>query len=43
MLEQLKELVWKAKELLITQRDTSSVVVERLQDTQQKLIQLQRL
>ena len=31
------ELVWKAKELLITQRDTSSVVVERLQDTQQKL------
>ncbi len=31
------DLVWKAKELLITQRDTSSVVVERLQDTQQKL------
>ncbi len=31
------ELVWKAKELLITQRDTSSVVVEKLQDTQQKL------
>ena len=32
-----KELVWQAKELLITQRDTSSVVVEKLQDTQQKL------
>ena len=32
-----KELVWAAKELLITQRDTSSIVVERLQDTQQKL------
>ena len=32
-----KDLVWEAKELLITQRDTSSVVVERLQDTQQKL------
>jgi DNA mismatch repair protein MutS2 len=31
------ELVWKAKELLITQRDNSSLVVERLQDTQQKL------
>ncbi len=31
------ELVWKAKELLITQRDSSSVVVEKLQDTQQKL------
>ena len=31
------DLVWKAKELLITQRDTSSVVVEKLQDTQQKL------
>ena len=31
------ELVWKAKELLITQRDNSSVVVEKLQDTQQKL------
>ena len=31
------ELVWNAKELLITQRDTSSVVVEKLQDTQQKL------
>ena len=32
-----EDLVWKAKELLITQRDTSSVVVEKLQDTQQKL------
>ena len=32
-----QELVWKAKELLITQRDNSSVVVEKLQDTQQKL------
>lgn len=31
------DLVWQAKELLITQRDTSSLVVERLQDTQQKL------
>ena len=31
------ELVWKAKELLITQRDNSSVVVEKLQDTQLKL------
>ena len=31
------DLVWKAKELLITQRDNSSVVVEKLQDTQQKL------
>lgn len=32
-----KDLVWEAKELLITQRDRSSLVVERLQDTQQKL------
>ena len=32
-----QELVWQAKELLITQRDTSSIVVERMQDTQQKL------
>ena len=32
-----EELVWKAKELLITQRDMSSVVVEKLQDTQQRL------
>lgn len=32
-----KDLIWEAKELLITQRDTSSLVVERLQDTQQKL------
>lgn len=32
-----QDLVWEAKELLITQRDTSSLVVERLQDTQQKL------
>ena len=31
------DLVWKAKELLITQRDNSSVVVEKLQDTQHKL------
>lgn len=31
------ELVWQAKELLITQRDNSNLVVERLQDTQQKL------
>ena len=31
------ELVWQAKELLITQRDNSSLVVERLQDTQQQL------
>ena len=32
-----EELVWEAKELLITQRDPSSLMVERLQDTQQKL------
>ena len=32
-----EELVWQAKELLITQRDNSSLVVERLQDTQQQL------
>lgn len=32
-----ENLVWEAKELLITQRDSSSLVVERLQDTQQKL------
>ncbi len=32
-----KDLVWQAKELLITQRDTSSIVVERLQNTQLKL------
>ena len=32
-----ENLVWEAKELLITQRDTSSLVVERLQDTQQRL------
>lgn len=32
-----QDLVWKAKELLITQRDSSSVVVEKLQETQQKL------
>ena len=31
------DLVWEAKELIITQRDKSSVVVEKLQDTQQKL------
>ena len=32
-----EKLVWEAKELLITQRDTSTLVVERLQDTQQRL------
>ena len=32
-----KDLVWQAKELLITQRDTSHIAVERLQNTQQKL------
>lgn len=32
-----ENLVWQAKELLITQRDSSSLVVERLQDTQQRL------
>ena len=32
-----EDLVWRAKELLITQRDRSTLVVERLQDTQQKL------
>lgn len=32
-----QDLVWEAKELLITQRDPSSLAVERLQDTQQKL------
>ena len=32
-----QELVWKAKELMITQRDVSGVVVEKLQNTQQKL------
>ena len=32
-----KDLVDKAKELLITDRDPSSIAVERLQDTQQKL------
>lgn len=32
-----QDLVWQAKELIITQRDRSSVVVEKLQDTQQKL------
>ena len=31
------DLIWEAKELLITQRDPSSLIVERLQDTQQKL------
>ena len=31
------DLIWEAKELLITQRDPSSLMVERLQDTQQKL------
>ena len=32
-----ENLAWQAKELMITQRDTSSIVVERLQDTQQRL------
>ena len=32
-----QELVWEARELLITQRDPSALAVERLQDTQQKL------
>ena len=32
-----EDMVWRAKELLITQRDTSSLVVERLQNTQQQL------
>ena len=32
-----EDLIWEAKELLITQRDPSSLMVERLQDTQQKL------
>ena len=32
-----QDLVWEAKQLLITQRDPSALAVERLQDTQQKL------
>ena len=32
-----EDLVWQAKELLMTQRDASTIVVERLQNTQQKL------
>lgn len=32
-----EDLVWQAKELLITQRDPSTLAVERLQDTQQQL------
>lgn len=32
-----ENLVWEAKELLITQRDPSTLAVERLQDTQQQL------
>ena len=32
-----EELVWEAKQLLITHRDPSVLAVERLQDTQQKL------
>lgn len=32
-----EDLVWEAKELLITQRDPSSLAVEKLQDTQQRL------
>ena len=31
------DLVWEAKQLLITQRDPSALAVERLQDTQQRL------
>ena len=32
-----ENLVWEAKQLLITHRDPSTLAVERLQDTQQKL------
>lgn len=32
-----ENLVWEAKQLLITQRDPSTLAVEKLQDTQQKL------
>ena len=32
-----EELAWQAKELLITQRDSSTLIVERLQNTQQRL------
>ena len=32
-----EDLIWEAKELMISQRDNSSVVVERLQDTQIRL------
>lgn len=32
-----EDLVWEAKQLLITQRDPSALAVEKLQDTQQKL------
>ncbi|MBO5739288.1 endonuclease MutS2 [bacterium] len=32
-----ENLVWEAKQLLITQRETSTLALERLQDTQQKL------
>ena len=32
-----EDLVWEAKQLLITQRDPSALAVERLQDTQQRL------
>ena len=32
-----EDLVWEAKQLLITQRDPSVIAMERLQDTQQKL------
>lgn len=32
-----QDLVWEAKELLITQRDPSALAVERLQNTQHKL------
>lgn len=31
------DLIWDAKQMLITKRDASAIAVERLQDTQQKL------
>ena len=32
-----ENLIWEAKQMLITKRDVSAIAVERLQDTQQKL------
>jgi len=32
-----QDIVWKAKEILISQRDEASLAVEKLQDTQQRL------